>query len=120
MTTVGVAEMAGGNAIRGSRVGAGPMGESERGEAAPRRRIAFFCANGHETRPSFAVDVAVPESWDCPRCGWPCSQDRENAPQAPRNEPYKTHLAYVRERRSDEDGESILAEALAKLRGDEE
>jgi len=28
--------MAGGNAIRGSRVGAGPMGEAERGEAAGR------------------------------------------------------------------------------------
>ena len=49
---------AGGNAIRGSRVGAGPMGESERGERAPRIRIAFYCANGHETRPSFAEDAA--------------------------------------------------------------
>jgi hypothetical protein len=34
-----------------------------------------------------------------------------------KTEPYKTHLAYVRERRNDEDGEAILAEALAKLRG---
>lgn len=108
--------MAGGNAIRGSRVGAGPMGESERGESAPRRRIAFFCANGHETRPSFAVDAPIPDTWDCPRCGWPAGQDREAAPQAPRNEPYKTHLAYVRERRSDADGDTILAEALARLR----
>ncbi|MEU0859022.1 RNA polymerase-binding protein RbpA, partial [Streptomyces griseofuscus] len=30
--------MASGNAIRGSRVGAGPMGEAERGESAPRLR----------------------------------------------------------------------------------
>ena len=36
----------------------------------------------------------------------------------PRTEPYKTHLAYVRERRSAADGEAILAEALAKLRGE--
>ena len=111
--------MAGGNAIRGSRVGAGPMGESERGEAAPRRRVAFFCSNGHETRPSFAADAQIPDTWDCPRCGWPAGRDREATPQAPRNEPYKTHLAYVRERRTDEDGDSILAEALAKLRGDD-
>jgi hypothetical protein len=27
-------------------------------------------------------------------------------------EPYKTHLAYVKERRSDADGEAILDEAL--------
>jgi hypothetical protein len=32
-------------------------------------------------------------------------------------EPYKTHLAYVKERRSDADGEAILAEALQRLRG---
>ncbi len=31
-------------------------------------------------------------------------------------EPYKTHLAYVKERRSDEDGEAILDEALQTLR----
>ncbi len=56
--------MAGGNAIRGTRVGAGPMGESERGESAPRRRVSYWCANGHESRPSFAVDAEEPEAWD--------------------------------------------------------
>jgi hypothetical protein len=33
-------------------------------------------------------------------------------------EPYKTHLAYVKERRSAEEGEAILAEALERLRAD--
>jgi rubredoxin len=108
--------VAGGNAIRGSRVGAGPMGEAERGEAAPRRRIPFYCANAHETRPSFADDAAIPETWDCPRCGFPAGQDKDNPPAQTKVEPYKTHLAYVRERRNAEDGEAILAEALAKLR----
>ena len=110
--------MAGGSAIRGSRVGAGPMGEAERGEAAPRHRVSFWCANGHETRPSFADDAAIPEAWDCPRCGCRRARDKDNPPAPPRTEPYKTHLAYVKERRSDNDGEAILAEALAKLRGD--
>jgi len=108
--------VAGGNAIRGSRVGAGPMGEVERGESAPRHRISFFCANDHETRPSFASDASVPDTWDCPRCGLPASRDHANPPAPPRTEPYKTHLAYVRERRSDADGEAILAEALDRLR----
>jgi hypothetical protein len=31
-------------------------------------------------------------------------------------EPYKTHLAYVKERRSDVDGDAILAEALERMR----
>ena len=108
--------MAGGNAIRGSRVGAGPMGEAERGESAPRTRISFYCANRHETRPSFAEDAPIPEVWDCPRCGFPSGRDADNPPAPPKTEPYKTHLAYVRERRNLEDGEAILAEALAKLR----
>lgn len=108
----------GGNAIRGSRVGSGPMGEAERGEAAPRVIISYWCTNGHESRPSFADDsqAQLPEMWDCPRCGLPAGQDKENPPTAPRNEPYKTHLAYVKERRSDSDGEAILEEALESLR----
>ncbi len=92
------------------------MGEAERGDAAPRHRVTFYCANGHETRPSFATEAAVPETWDCPRCGLPAGQDKANPPAAPKIEPYKTHLAYVKERRSDADGEAILNEALAKLR----
>src|SRR6266581_5351962 len=105
-----------GNAIRGSRVGAGPMGEAERGEAAPRIRVSFWCANNHETRPSFATDAAVPETWDCPRCGFPAGRDEASPPAPPRSEPYKTHLAYVKERRSDSDGAAILAEALGRIR----
>ncbi len=111
--------MASGNAIRGSRVGAGPMGEAERGDTAPRLRISYWCSNGHETRPSFAEDttVQVPDIWDCPRCGFPAGRDEHNPPSPPRVEPYKTHLAYVKERRTAKDGAAILDEALAKLRG---
>lgn len=107
-----------GHAIRGSRVGAGPLGESERGETAPRVRVSYWCANGHETTPSFSAneDVEPPEFWDCPRCGFPAGLDAANPPEPVRNEPYKTHLAYVKERRSEEDGAALLEEALATLR----
>ena len=108
--------MAGGSAIRGSRVGAGPMGEAERGEPAPRHRISYWCANNHESRPSFADDAAIPEIWDCPTCGYPAGRDPENPPTPAKVEPYKTHLAYVKERRSDDDGDAILAEALERLK----
>jgi hypothetical protein len=64
---------------------------------------------------SFAVGADIPEVWDCPRCGYPAGQNEQQPPAVPRNEPYKTHLAYVKERRSDADGEAILAEALARL-----
>ena len=107
--------MAGGNAIRGSRVGAGPMGEAERGESAPRQRASRSGAPT-TTRPAVVRrrTPPIPETWDCPRCGYPAGRDQANTPgAADKTEPYKTHLAYVRERRTDADGEAILSEALA-------
>lgn len=99
-------------------MGAGPMGEAERGESAPRVQIAYFCANGHVVKPSFATvdDAEIPDEWDCPRCGLPAGLDMNNPPQPARSEPYKTHLAYVKERRTPLEGEALLEEALTALR----
>lgn len=94
------------------------MGEAERGETAPRVQVSFWCANRHETRISFLAGADAPAKWDCPRCGWPAGRDEQNPPAPPRIEPYKTHLAYVKERRSDSDAEAILTEALEDLRND--
>jgi RNA polymerase-binding protein len=105
-----------GSAIRGSRVGSSPMRPDERSEPAPRREVTYFCAAGHDSVVRFAADAVEPATWDCPRCGQPAGLDRQNPPGRVRAEPYKSHLAYVKERRSDEDGAAILAEALAKVR----
>lgn len=110
--------MAGGSAIRGSRIGAGPMGEAERGDSAPRTYVTYWCSNGHEVTPSFSIDdnVEIPEQWECKRCGMPAGQDKDNPPARPTAEVYKTHLAYVKERRSGTEGEAILEERLGELR----
>ena len=92
------------------------MGEAERGEAAPRKAITYFCAHEHRTVITFAVEATPPDSWDCPKCGLPAGLDAENAPPAPKIEPYKTHLAYVKERRSEAEAEDILEEAISLLR----
>jgi len=92
------------------------MGEAERGEAAPRQSVTYFCSQEHRTMIAFSVEAVVPESWDCPRCGLPASVDQENPPPPPKIEPYKTHLAYVKERRSDAEAKDILEEALTTLR----
>jgi hypothetical protein len=111
--------VASGNAIRGTRVGSSPVrwadATSDRTDVAPRRVVGYWCANGHHTEPSFAAEVAVPVLWDCPRCGLPAGQDEQNPPARPHAEPYKSHLAYVKERRSDADADAILAEAIARL-----
>jgi len=92
------------------------MGEVERGEAAPRQAVTYFCSQEHRSTVNFAIEAEVPESWDCPRCGLPASRDAENPPPAPKIEPYKTHLAYVKERRSEEEAKDIVNEALQLLR----
>ncbi|MEV1287502.1 RNA polymerase-binding protein RbpA [Micromonospora sp. NPDC049679] len=108
--------MPSGSAIRGTRVGSGPMKPSERGEPAPRRPVSYWCVNGHSVEIRLAADAPIPATWECPHCGQPAGQDPQNPPGRERSQPYKSHLAYVKERRSDADGEALLDEALAALR----
>lgn len=112
----------GGSAIRGSRVGAGPMGEQDRGFHAERVAISYWDAMGNETVRYFAADLPeeeIPEVIDSPSTGLPAGRDKANPPQVAKNEPYKTHLAYVKERRTPEEATQLLDEALQKLRGSE-
>ena len=109
----------GGSAIRGSRVGAGPMGEQDRGFHADRMAVSYWDAMGNETVRYFAADVPeeeIPELIDSPSTGLPAGRDKENPPLVAKPEPYKTHLAYVKERRTEEEGEQLLEDALAHLR----
>jgi hypothetical protein len=92
------------------------MGEAERGEEAPRQTVTYFCSQEHRSAIAFSVEAQVPVSWDCPKCGLPASLDCDNPPPAPRIEPYKTHLAYAKERRSDQEAAAILNDALKTLR----
>ncbi len=108
--------MARSSGIRGHRIGSGPRGEDERGNIVARVEVSFWCEAGHVTRPCFAQEAVVPLVWECSGCGLPAGRDRDNPPLQVPVAPYKTHLAYVRERRSVAEGEILLAEALAKLR----
>ncbi len=111
--------VSGGSAIRGSRVGSGPMGEQDRGIQAERLMISYWDALGNETVRHFAANLPegeIPETIDSPASGLPAGRDKNNPPAMAKNEPYKTHLAYVKERRSDEEAKQILDEALQRLR----
>jgi hypothetical protein len=79
--------------------------------------VSFWCGNGGTTQPVFAIEAEVPALWDCPRCGLPVDPDPDDTPTPSGNTSFKTHLGYVQPRRSQEDGEILLHEALAKLRG---
>ena len=109
----------GGSAIRGSRVGAGPMGEQYRGFKSERVQRSYYCINGHVQEPMFAAHIdpaEIPDMIDCPNCGMPAGQDKKNPPEIAKHEPYKTHLAYVKERRTSDEAKALLDEALASIR----
>jgi hypothetical protein len=109
----------GGSAIRGSRVGAGPMGEQDRGFHADRVKISYWDALGNETTRYFSAtlpDDEIPATIDCPASGLPAGRDKENPPSLVKVEPYKTHLAYVKERRTEEEAVQLLEDALVQLR----
>jgi len=111
--------VSGGSAIRGSRVGAGPMGEQDHGIHADRVQVKYWDALGNETVRYFSAEIDpadIPDTIDCPVSGLPAGRDQQNPPQLAKHEPYRTHLAYVKERRTDEEGAAILEEALQKLR----
>lgn len=111
--------MVGSNAIRGARVGSGPMGEKDHGARAERTEVSYWDALGNETVRYFAADVPeeeIPDEIDSPHTGLPAGRDRMNPPSISKNEPFKTHLAYVKERRTPEEAEELLEQALQKLR----
>lgn len=109
----------GGSAIRGSRVGAGPMGEQDHGFHAERVAVSYWDELGNETVRYFAANLPedeIPEVIDSPSTGLPAGRDKDNPPKVAKLEPYKTHLAYVKERRSDDEAQALLQEALQQLR----
>jgi hypothetical protein len=74
---------------------------------------------GHQNTLAFAADI-LPEDIrvenDCPNCGLPAGLDSKNPPQTAKHEPYKTHLAYVKERRTDAEAKQLLEEAVATVK----
>ena len=110
----------GGSAIRGSRVGAGPMGEQDRRvNHELRYQVSYWDEAGNETVRNFAANLPedeIPETIDSPSTGLPAGRDKNNPPSVAKLEPYKTHLAYVKERRTEEEAATLLEEALVQLR----
>jgi Na+-translocating ferredoxin:NAD+ oxidoreductase RnfC subunit len=95
------------------------MGEQDRGYKAERITVSYYCSAGHEYSPQYAANVdpaEIPELIDCPNCGLPAGQDKANPPVIAKHEPYKTHLAYVKERRTEAEAKELLEEAVAAVR----
>lgn len=83
--------------------------------------VSFRCLREHRTPLVLASGAVVPARWSC-RCGLPAERDPTQAPvpvmlaPEPVAAPLSgTHLDRLRARRTDAQGEMLLAEALARL-----
>lgn len=105
------------SAVRATRL-ASPTNQVDRGAAlAARVDVDYWCATDHQTTATFAADVDAPTEWLCTRCGGPAAPERGTAGQLPRPAVFfRTPYEFLMMRRTPEDGERLLADALAGLR----
>jgi RNA polymerase-binding protein len=95
------------------------MGEQDRGFHADRIQVSYWDELGNETIRNFAANLPedeIPVTIDSPSTGLPAGRDKANPPSVAKLEPYKTHLAYVKERRTETEAAELLEEALEQLR----
>jgi len=102
--------------IRGSGLGAVSSATSEGVELAPRQNIGFDCPNGHHFDVVFAEEAELPTQWECSRCGAVAvrSDGAEATPEP--GKATRTHWDMLRERRSVEELDDLLAERLGEIR----
>ena len=105
-----------GGALRATRVGAGPAGEPYgRGFTVAKIVVLYHCANGHRTSVPFISTVIVPLEWECRVCSQPAGTDPVDPPlRAAGQLGEKTHLGRVRDRRTQAEGDALMAESLAR------
>ncbi len=104
--------------LRGSGLGSKNLVESSTVELAPRQEIGFDCPKGHHFTVVFAEEAELPTEWECSRCGETARRSDGVESEAKATKPVRTHWDMLRERRSNEALEDLLAERLDEIRGD--
>jgi rubredoxin len=114
------------NAFRAARAGSAAAGSVPGWQAMSGRKpaeichvpVSYWCARGHETRPVFAelTEAEIPAEWECRHCGRPAVRSKGEAPAGRRDEAFKTHLEYAKERRNPAQAQWVLDQALDRLR----
>lgn len=107
--------------VRGVRLGGPPSfgSDSRTAEFEPRKRHNYVCMLGHSTTVMFHADAPPPMDWDCSVC--PSGAKHETLSTLddagrPVAKVGKTHLEQLRSRRTEEELEALLEEALSNYR----
>lgn len=103
--------------VRATRLSS-PTNQVDRGgHLAARRSVDYWCADDHHSAATFAVDADAPQEWICTHCGAPATTERGAAGRALAPPVFfRTPYEFLMMRRTAEDGERILDEALEALR----
>ncbi|MFV0451643.1 MAG: RNA polymerase-binding protein RbpA [Propioniciclava sp.] len=105
--------------LKGQGLGSRSLADGEGVELAARRTIAFVCPQDHEFSLTFAAEAELPTLWECPKCGSEARRADGVEPEVKETKPVRTHWDMLRERRSIEELEDILAERLEQIRADD-
>ena len=105
--------------LRGSGLGSKSFADGAGVEFAARQDIGFDCPKGHHFAITFAEEAELPTAWECPRCGAVARRSDGVEPEAKEVKPPRTHWDMLRERRSIEELEELLAERLDEIRGND-
>jgi hypothetical protein len=77
--------------------------------------VLYHCANKHQTRVPFIWTATPPPQWECRVCSQVAGTDPLDPPPGPASYlSQKTHLGYVLDRRTQADGDRLMAESLAR------
>ena len=91
--------------------------EEARGVAlSPRRQLDFDCPAHHRFSIMFSDEAQLPTSWECPTCWLSALRSDGVLAEVPVAKPVRTHWDMLRERRSLDELETILAERVALLK----
>jgi len=103
-------------ALRGSGLGSHNNQDPAGVELAPRLNVGFDCPNEHHFTIVFAEEAELPTQWECPRCSGMARRSDGVEADAKEEKPPRTHWDMLRERRSIEELEDLLAERLDEIR----
>src|SRR3954447_25123239 len=101
--------------LRGSRLGTTSYETDRNTDLAPRHDVVYDCPRGHQTTVPMASEAELPATWECKVCGG-VALLRDGVGLEPKKAKVaRTHWDMLRERRSLDDLEVVLAERLAEL-----
>jgi len=105
-----------GDSLRGSRLGTQSQEKTTGIQYSPRQTVNYVCPKGHTSEMIFSSDAEIPHTWQCKHCPAMAITDAVPTPPEVVGNTSKTHLDQLLERRSRDELEEILADALSDLK----